>query len=147
MIDFDPPNVTGRKLPEVISEFAPISPTLAAPIRTGLVVNSFDKRILTLLPPMLIRATWRMVKFEKLAGITPRGDCGLAVQVLIHEVCWDWAPAPSARSNPIKALEMSARENVGRIRVLPISVCLCALKWVKRRIMIGPGFLPSNYQN
>jgi hypothetical protein len=66
-----------------------------------------------------------MVKFEKLAGITPRGDCGLAVQVLIHEVCWDWAPAPSARSNPIKALEMSARENVGRIRVLPISVCLC----------------------
>jgi hypothetical protein len=87
-----------------------------------------------------------MVKFEKLAGITPRGDCGLAVQVLIHEVCWDWAPAPSARSNPIKALEMSARENVGRIRVLPISVCLCALKRVKRRIMIGPGFLPGNYQ-
>ena len=37
------------------------------------------------LPPTLTRTIWRTVWFEKLVGITPRGGCGLAVQVLIQD--------------------------------------------------------------
>src|SRR5437667_10185981 len=62
-----------------------VRPMLAASIRTGFVPNSFDNRILTLLPPMLTRTIWRTVWFEKLVGMTPRGSCGLAVQVLIQD--------------------------------------------------------------
>jgi hypothetical protein len=46
-----------------------------------LLPNSFESLILTLPPPMLTRTIWRTVWFEKLAGMTPRGGCGLAVQV------------------------------------------------------------------
>ncbi len=68
-----------------MSELPLVSPTLAAPIRTGFVPNSFDNRILTLVPPMLTRTIWRTVWFEKLVGMTPRGGCGLAVQVLTQD--------------------------------------------------------------
>jgi len=54
-IDFEFPNVSGRRLPETMSTLPLVSPMLAAPIRTGFVPNSFDSRILTLLPPMLTR--------------------------------------------------------------------------------------------
>src|SRR5258707_13985621 len=88
MTDFAPPNVSARRLAETISELPPAIATLAAPIRTGLVPNSFDNRSLTLSPPMLRCTIWRIVRFEKLAGITPRGACGLAVQLPIPEVVW-----------------------------------------------------------
>ena len=51
MIDFDPLNVRGRRLPASTSEPSRAAATLAAAIRTGRVPNSFDKRTLTLLPP------------------------------------------------------------------------------------------------
>jgi hypothetical protein len=86
MIDFEPPNVRGRRLAEAISEFSPASAMLAAPIRIGLAPNSFDKRTLTLVPPILRCAIWRTVRLEKLVGTTPRGAMGLAVQVLIQEL-------------------------------------------------------------
>src|SRR5215470_7698334 len=88
MTDFEPPNVSGCRLAATTSEVPPAIATLAAPIRTGLVPNSFDNRTLTLLPPMLRCTIWRIVRFEKLAGITPRGAMGLAVQLLIQEVVW-----------------------------------------------------------
>jgi hypothetical protein len=56
-----------------MSELPPAIATLAAPIKTGLVPNSFDNRSLTLLPPTLRCTIWRIVRFEKLVGITPRG--------------------------------------------------------------------------
>jgi hypothetical protein len=97
MTDFAPPKVSGRRLPPTISEFSPAIAMLAAPIRTGLLPSSFDSRSLTLLPPMLRCTIWRIVRFERLAGITPRGACGLAVQVLIHAPAWTWAlPGESA---------------------------------------------------
>jgi hypothetical protein len=73
MTDFDPPNVSGRRLAETISELPRAIAMLAAPIRTGLVPNSFDNRSLTLLPPMLRCTIWRIVRFEKLVGMIPRG--------------------------------------------------------------------------
>ena len=88
MTDFAPPNVSGRRLAETISELLPANATLAAPIKTGLVPNSFDNRSLTLSPPILRCTIWRIVRFEKVAGITPRGAIGLAVQLLIHDVVW-----------------------------------------------------------
>src|SRR5262245_36312898 len=78
---FAPPNVSDRRLPATISALLPANPTLAAPISTGLLPNSFESLILTLLPPMLTRTTCRTVWFEKLAGMAPRGGCGLGVQV------------------------------------------------------------------
>ena len=93
MTDFEPPKVSGRRLPDTTSEPEPASATLAAPIKTGLAPNSFDKRSLTLLPPTLRCTIWRIVRFEKLAGITPRGAIGLAVQLLIHAFVWALAPA------------------------------------------------------
>ena len=88
MTDFEPPNVSGRRLAETMSEVPPAIATLAAPIRTGLAPNSLDNRPLILLPPILRCTIWRIVRFEKLAGITPRGAIGLAVQLLIHDVVW-----------------------------------------------------------
>src|SRR6266436_1541626 len=88
MTDFAPPNVSARRLADATSEVPPAVATLAAPIRTGLAPNSFDNRTLTLLPPMLKCTIWRIVRFEMLAGITPRGAIGLAVQLLIHDVVW-----------------------------------------------------------
>src|SRR5262249_22775972 len=93
MTDFAPPNVSGRRLAGTTSEVPPAIATLAAPIRTGLAPNSFDNRTLTLLPPMLRCTIWRIVRFEKLAGITPRGPMGLAVQLLIQAFVWTWALA------------------------------------------------------
>ena len=55
-------------LPEATAEPAPAVATLAAPIKTGRLPNSFDKRSLSLFPPMLRCTIWRMVRFEKLAG-------------------------------------------------------------------------------
>ena len=86
--DFAPPNVSARRLAETMSEVPPAIATLAAPIKMGLVPNSFDNRSLTLSPPMLRCTIWRIVRFEILAGITPRGAMGLAVQLLIHEFFW-----------------------------------------------------------
>src|SRR5258708_2494460 len=84
-IDFDPPKVTGSAF-STASVWPCAMATLADPIRSGVAPNSFDRRIRTLLPPMLRRTIWRMVWFETLAGITPRGAWGLAVQLLIQGV-------------------------------------------------------------
>jgi hypothetical protein len=86
MTDLGPPKLSGRRLPGAISQPPPDIATLAAPINTGLAPNSFDNRTLTLSPPTLRCTIWRIVRFEKLAGITPRGACGLAVQLLIQFV-------------------------------------------------------------
>src|ERR1700733_10520370 len=93
MIDFETPNVMGRRVPAAISELPPARATLAAPIRIALVPNSFDTRTLTLLPPTLTCTIWRTVWFEKLSGTAPRGIWGLAVQVLTHEFVGASAPA------------------------------------------------------
>jgi hypothetical protein len=59
---------------------------------------------------MLRCTVWRIVRFEKLAGIIPRGAWGLAAQLLIHPAAGVSARAGArAKQSAERAVAMAGR--------------------------------------
>jgi len=104
VIEVEPLKVSTRSLPATMSAPAWRSAMWAAPMRSGVLPSSFDTRMRTCLPPMLVctirRRVWSL-KVWVCAG--SGGPAGAVPQVPTH--CWlvshrpwsAWAPSGSAR--------------------------------------------------
>ncbi len=112
-MDERPLKVSTRSVPGATSEPLARTPMRAAPMRSGTAPNSFETRMRTRLPPMLVwtirRRVWS-VKVCRLAGAV--GPAGAVPQVPVQRSLfqpWALAPPPGRARMAARAAPASTR--------------------------------------